>query len=227
VAIIGEVAQDVAFFIVTFTDGQQLKLIPVTASGHRYIAWVAPLSMTVRSVVAHLGGPYSDSGQLATTVPFEMRGQLPLLGLWQLPGQAAPPRAAGIIGPGTSNGQAWSVTAHEGPWGTCFVTGPRSGECVPVKRLDTTTILGGWGGDQPGPSFGAAAPGVASARVTLSSGKTVTARPVSVGDERLFAFATGKGVSPAAWTAYDVSGKVVGAGAVTPGSASATSKSSR
>ena len=56
-ATIGEAASVVTYVIVDFTDGQQLKLIPVTADGHRYIAWTAPLTMTVASVVAHLGRP--------------------------------------------------------------------------------------------------------------------------------------------------------------------------
>ena len=51
---VGEATQDVAYFIVNFTDGQQLKLIPVTVGGHRYIAWLAPLSMTVQYVVEEL-----------------------------------------------------------------------------------------------------------------------------------------------------------------------------
>ena len=39
---LGAVAPDVAYFVLAFTDGQQLKLIPVTVRGHRYVAWVAP-----------------------------------------------------------------------------------------------------------------------------------------------------------------------------------------
>jgi hypothetical protein len=127
-----------------------------------------------------------------------------------------------VIGHGTTGGHAWKVTAHEGPWGTCFVTGPAGTQCV-AARLGTTAILG-WGSVSPAErGFGSAAPGVASVRVTLSNGQTVTAAPAGVGDEELFAFPTGDGVSPSAWTAYDASGKAVGAGTVTPGSASSTS----
>jgi hypothetical protein len=88
---VGEATQDVAYFIVNFTDGQQLKLIPVTVGGHRYIAWMAPLSMAVRYVVAHLGGPYNDSGQIAVAVPFQQPGRSPVFGLWQQDGQGGPP----------------------------------------------------------------------------------------------------------------------------------------
>jgi hypothetical protein len=80
---IGEAATDLAFFVVTFTDGQQLKLIPVTVGGHRYIAWVSPASMTIESVVAHLGGPYNDSGATATAVPIGQPGHRPSFGPWQ------------------------------------------------------------------------------------------------------------------------------------------------
>jgi hypothetical protein len=78
--IVGEVAPDVTYFIVVFTDGQQLKLLPVTVGGHRYIAWMAPLSLPVDSVTAHLGGPYSDSGQTASAVPFQSPGGPPVFG---------------------------------------------------------------------------------------------------------------------------------------------------
>jgi hypothetical protein len=86
VTIVGEATPDVTYFIVTFADGQQLKLLPVTVGGHRYIAWMAPLPLAVDSVVAHLGGPYSDSGQTATAVPVERPGGPPVFGRWRLAG---------------------------------------------------------------------------------------------------------------------------------------------
>jgi hypothetical protein len=213
---IGVAAPEVAFFVVTFSDGQRLKLIPVTTGGHRYITWVAPVSMAVTSVVAHLGGPYSDSGLTATAVPFDRPGRFPVFGLWQQAGQAAPPRDALIIG-GTASGRHWQSTAFEGPWGTCFVTSSGTTECVPVKRLITTAIIGGWGGDPSDPVFGSAAPGVALVRVTLSNGKTASVKPAGVGNEHVFAFALGKGVSPVSWTAYGASGHPVAAGSAKSG----------
>jgi hypothetical protein len=209
---VGEATQDVAYFIVNFTDGQQLKLLPVTVGGHRYIAWMAPLSMAIQYVVAHLGGPYVDDGQIAVATPFEQPGQPPVFGLWQ-DGQGGPPTDTQVIGHGTTGGHAWKVTAYEGPWGTCFVTDPYGTDCVPAM-LGTTTILGFGPASTGGWAFGSAAPGVASLRVTLSNGKTVTARPVGVGNEDLFAFPTGHGVSPTGWTAYDASGHQVGPGPV-------------
>jgi hypothetical protein len=224
VTTVGEAAADVTYFIVTFTDGQQLKLLPVTVGGHRYIAWMAPLSLAIDSVVAHLGGPYSDSGLTATAVPFEQPGGPPVFGLWQGAGEAAPPRDAQVIGAGAADGHAWKVTAYEGPWGTCFVTDPAGSQCVQSAKLDTTAILG-WGDASPVErGFGSAAPGVAAVRITLSNGKTVTAHPVGVGNQDLFAFPTGRGVTPAGWTAYDAAGRKVGSGSVgsSVGSGSAT-----
>lgn len=67
--------------------------------------------------------------------------------------------------------------------------------------------------------FGSAAPGVSSVRVMLSNGNTVTAHPVGIGNQDLFAFPTGQGVSPVRWTAYDESGQQVGHGTVQKGTA--------
>jgi hypothetical protein len=227
---VGEAAWDVTYFILSFSDGQQLKLLPVTVAGHRYIAWMAPVSMTIDSVVAHIGGPYSDGGLTATAVPFNQPGVVPPeFGLWQLAGQTAPPRDTQVIGGGTADGHAWKVTAHEGPWGTCFVTdapGPAGSQCVASGKLATTTILS-WGDVTPVErGFGSAAPGVAAVRVTLSDGKTVTAHPVGVGNQDLFAFPTGKDVFPTGWTAYDASGRKAGAGSAPQGPALSTSGSS-
>lgn len=218
---LGAVAPDVAYFTLTFSDGQQLKLIPVAWQGQRYIAWVAPAALTVASLTAHLGGPNADNGQTMTAVPFESDGQVPVFGLWLTPGQAVPPRASGVIGHGTAGGSAWSASASVGPWGTCFIPAPSDFFCVPLD-LTGTAVLGGWGGNPPGPAFGSAAPGVARLRITLSNGKSVQVTPVSVGTERLFAFWIGVGVSPTGWTAYDGAGQVTGTGSITSSSASGT-----
>lgn len=221
--VVGLASADVTYLIVTFADGQQLKLIPVTAGGHRYVAWMAPLSMTVASVTAHRGGPYSDSGQTAVTVPFQRPRWLPAFGLWQQEGDTAPPRDTQVIATVTVNGRASKVTAYEGPWGTCFVAdqpgGQPGGLCVPVAKLATTTLIDFVGASRQQVGFGAAAPGVASVRVTLSDGKAVTTHPVGVGNEDLFAFPVSKGVTPVSWTAYDAAGRQVGAGSTTHGSA--------
>jgi hypothetical protein len=207
---LGSVAADVTYFVLTFTDGQHLKLIPVTYAGTRYVAWLAPVTMPVKDIVAHLGGQGSDRGQTSTAVPFDGAGQEPVFGLWQAPGQAAVPRVQAVIGSGTAGGHSWSVTAYQGPWGTCFVTGDGSSDCVPLPRLATTDVTG-WDGP-PGPVFGSAAPGVARITVRLTDGTTVSVQPVTVGNERLWAFWSGDSASPKSWIAYSASGREIGSG---------------
>jgi hypothetical protein len=218
-ATVGQVANDVDYLVLTFTDGQQLKLIPATLSGYRYVAWAAPESMTIATVVAHLGAANFDSGDTATTVPFDLPGQPPVFGLWQMEGQAAGPRAEATIGAGTDDGRVWSAAAYEGPWGTCFVPAQGGSFCLPVQGLTSTEVLGGWGGSPAEPSFGSAAPGVAFVKVKLSNGKSAEVKTAVVGNERLFAFWTGQGVTPKSWTAYSAAGKEVGAGGVSADSA--------
>jgi hypothetical protein len=212
-ATVGTVGTDVTYLVLTFGDGQQLKLIPVIADGHRMVAFVAPLSMTIAGVTAHLGTAGHDSGQTETAIPLSLPGQLPLFGLWQRPGQAAPPRATRVLASGTADGKPWSLTVYEGPWGTCFVPDPANTTgCEQTSPLATTQLIGGWGGSPvaPEPAYGSAAPGVATVVVSLSNGQTVTAVPVTVGNERLFSFLVGAGVTPTGWTAYSASGQMVG-----------------
>lgn len=216
-ATVGPVGTDVVYLVLTFTDGQRLKLVPVTVDGRRMVAFVAPLSMPIASVTAHLGTAGHDNGQTETAIPFSLPAQLPLFGLWQRPGQVAAPRATRVLASGTAGGKPWSLTAYEGPWGTCFVPDPPDTTgCMQHLRLATTQIIGGWGGTPPttAEAYGAAAPGVASVAVRLSNGKTVTATPMAVGNEWLFAFPVGAAVSPTGWTAYSASGKVLGTGHV-------------
>lgn len=211
---IGEAAADVTYFIVTFKDAQQLKLIPVSAGGHRYFAWAAPASMMIESVDAYLGGPYSTSGVIATAVPFAQPGQLPVIGLWHgAPGMPTVPQRETKAITGTTAGHPWKVTVYAGPWGICAVGSPGGTQCLPAVRITVTYVAGGSGGDQAGANWGFAAPGTARVRVTLSDGTTVTAPTVKVGVELVFAFWAGKNVSPTAWTTYDASGRQTGAGA--------------
>jgi hypothetical protein len=209
---VGAVAGDVTYFIVTFTDGQRLKLLPVTVAGHRYVAWAVPEYLVVANVDAHLGGPYNDSGQVVTAAPFTRPGSAPLFGLWQRAGQSAPPRDTGVIGAGLAAGQDWNAIADEGPWGTCVVTSAGQTGCVPVAQLTHTGMLGILRGGTSGVAWGSAAPGVTRVRIALSDGTTAEVTPVGVGNENLFAFWTGPAVSDQSWTAYNAAGKQVGHG---------------
>jgi len=211
--VVGEAARDVTYFLITFADGQQLKLFPVTVAGHRYFGWIASQGMTIISVDAHLGGPYSDRGQVLSSAPFQLPGQLPAFGLWQRPGQSAPSRDSRVIGVGTADGLPWKVTAYEGPWGTCFAPSGGGAGCATTGRLTTTTIRGSRT-EVGQPEVGSAAPGVATVRIALSDGTTVQVHPVGVGDEELFAFWVPKGVAPQSWTAYSARGAQAGSGTV-------------
>jgi hypothetical protein len=226
-ATIGEATADVTYLVVSFTDGQQLKLIPVTAHGHRYVAWLAPLSMTVVSVVAHLGGPYSDSGQTATAVPFEQSGQAPVFGAWQKPGQRVPPRASGVIGGGLAgNHVPWSAYAYVGPWGSCTVVNGKGFDCMPLGPVSTVAVLGPVSVSVPGLRLivGAAPAGAVTVKVTLADGEAVTAKLGTVGNERLFAVAAGSDARPAGWTTYDAAGHQIGTGAVASATAAKSAK---
>jgi hypothetical protein len=221
---IAQVAQDVTYFIVTFTDGQQLKLIPVTAHGHRYVTWVAPVSMTIASVVAHLGGPYSDSGQTATAVPFDLPGQMPVVNQWLKPGQSGLPRAVGVAGAGTTGGHAWRATAYVGPWGTCVTVNEEGYACMDARLGGAVQVAGPLSGSVPGVQIVLvrAPVSVAKVTVTLSAGRPVTVRPATFGGERLAAFAVGKGVRPTGWTGYDAAGARIGAVSMPSGSAASS-----
>ena len=228
VATMGEAAADVTYFIVTFRDGQQLKLLPVSVHGHRYFAWAAPVSMAIESVDAHLGGPYATSGLVATAVPFNPQGEMPVFGRWQgAPGLPTVPQVTKVIA-GRTAGHAWKVTAYAGPWGICVAGSPGGTVCFPPGRRITNTsiIAGGIGVAEPGPRWGFAVSGTARVRVTLSDGTTVIAQTVTVGNEPLFAFWTDKNVQPTGWTTYDASGKQTGTTMTVSGTATATKSAS-
>jgi hypothetical protein len=216
-ATVGVAAADVTYFTVTFTDGQQLKLVPLTFHGQRYVAWVAPLSMAVARVVAHLGTAQADNGQTATAVPFNSPGQAPVFGAWQKPGEPVPARANGVIGHGTTaSHQAWSATADTGPWGSCVVVNGHGLDCIPLTELNTVALLGPVLSSVPGLQvvIGAAPAGTAKITVTLADGKSVTALPVTVGNYHLFAAAAGTSAAPTGWSTYDAAGHQTGFGAV-------------
>jgi hypothetical protein len=215
--VLGSAAQDVTYFVLTFTDGQQLKLIPVTWQGTRYVAWVAPASMTIASIAAHLGSPVFDSGVQATAVPFGAPRKLPLFGIWLRPGQPVPPRATTIT-TGSAGGRSWAVTAYEGPWGTCWTDTQNGAGCAMVAPATTTAVAGGTITNYPGGVlrlvYGQAAPGVSYLVVTLTNGRTIHVQAAVLGNEKVFAFALTNGQMPKRWAAYDTAGKKLSAGTV-------------
>jgi hypothetical protein len=211
-AIFGKASKQVSYLEVTFTDGQSLKLTPVIVGGTHYFAWVAPESMTVASIDAHLGGPNDAPGLTEEAVPFDLPGQVPVVTGFTKPGQAVLPRVTKVIGHGTANGTAWAATAYLGPWGTCVVAGAGDTTCVGPGLSDGTEILGVPNPDATvGVFWGSAAPGTALVNVD----GTATAKPIGVGPELLWACwvaGLGGGIFPGAnsVTGYDAAGYQVG-----------------
>jgi hypothetical protein len=147
-----------------------------------------------------------------------------VFGSWQQPGERVPPRASGVIGGGQTAGNVdWSASAYVGPWGACmdYTAGDvRNGSgaggyyCIPVTSVSSVTVLGPEQSVVPGLwlIFAAAPAAAAKARITFANGTAVTARPVTVGDEPLFAVAVPGSSAPVGWTTYDAAGQQVGSG---------------
>lgn len=207
-AIFGQVRSDVDRVLVTLGDGTELTLHPADWYGHRFVAYAAPASMNVESVIA-----YSRTGEIGTAIPFKLPGLPVVVEKWLAPNTRPHFRATNVISSGTDHGVSSSITAYEGPWGTCF-TGPTLAymHCVPLAAITATSVLG-QAGSPPIMAYGSAAASVSRLRVTLSGGSSDWVRPVRVGDEKLFAIALkGNGQSVRHWTAYDAAGKVVASG---------------
>ena len=202
VVMVGVVRADVTYVLLTLADGQELKLIPVTSyGGARLLAYVAPLRDPVIKAVA-----YQGNGQYLTAVPFNQPGSLPSFGLWLRPGDTPPPTASAVLTRGTPGVWSGKISAYEGPWGTCFSTGPGDSECSSAPRLLATEVTGLTGGDPPLMVWGSAAPYVTRLEVTLTNGDIIRVPAVPVGDENLWAFGVAKGQRVKSLAAYNAQG---------------------
>jgi hypothetical protein len=208
---LGAVAHDVIYVLVRLGDGQELKLIPVKLSGLRLVAFAAPMSSQVVSATAYL-----SNGQYRTAIAANLPGEMAVFGTWLRPGEHGQPRATGVIGSGTTGGHPWSVTAYEGPWGTCVVLMAGGSDCVSSGALGITSMEGGTSGP-PQVVWGSAARSVSYLVITLTDGRAFRVGVVTVGDERLFAFALGKGQTLKRWAACDAAGRVLASGTHLPG----------
>jgi hypothetical protein len=203
---VGGVAANVTYLVVTLTDGQQLKLIPVTSRGHRYVGYILPDGLRAARVAAYLG-----NGQELIAIPFNHPGfAIPQLVRWAPAGEPEPRTVTAEIGSGTVNGQHWSVTAQAGPWGTCIESGNRD-LCWAETGFPGTGIVGALDGTTRY-TIGSAAASVAEVRVTLTDGTSSVVPVNAVGDDRLWAFALGQGQHLKRWTAYDAAGQQVSTG---------------
>jgi len=204
---IGAVAPDVTYLTLRLADGQELKLIPVTAYGARLVAYVVPLSNPVVGAKAVLA-----NGQYLAAVPFNQPGKTASFGLWALPGEHVPPTDSVVLTMGTTP-DIWSqkVTAYEGPWGTCWVIGRADPSCVPAGGLKDTSIIGHSGDGLA--MWGSAADNIGRILVTLEGGASVLEVPrAQVGDEQLWAFTLARGQKAVSLKGYDSFGKLIWTG---------------
>lgn len=202
---IGAVAPDVTYLTLRLADGQELKLIPVTAYGARLVAYVVPLSTPVVGAKAVLA-----NGQYLAAVPFNQPGKTASFGLWALPGEHVPPTDSVVLTMGTTP-DIWSqkVTAYEGPWGTCWVIGRADPSCVPAGGLKDTSIIGHSGDGLA--MWGSAADNIGRILVTLGASVLEVPR-AQVGDEQLWAFTLAKGQKAVSLKGYDSFGKLIWTG---------------
>jgi hypothetical protein len=197
-AIVGRVGAEVSRVAVRLADGTELKLVPVTVYGIRYVAFAAPLSPAVDSVTAYLA-----NGQYLTAAAFPAPGAWTFFGVWLAPGQTGLPRITRRIAAGSTGGRAWSVTVYSGPWGICLDEVPAVNvECMPVASPLGTSAQRSVG-EPPGVVWGPAGLDVSYVVVTLTDGATLRAPAVRAGDQDFFAVVLRNGQTPRRWAAYD------------------------
>jgi hypothetical protein len=213
----GGVAASVRYLVIKLASGQVVKAIPHPAYGLRFVAYAAPISDRVVGATA-----YTDDGQLMSAVPFiPPAGGVPVFGLWAAPGQPLPPAATIVLSSGIASGRRWSVTAYEGPWGTCVVAaasglGGSSTACRNRERTTALSVLGRGdsGGTMPFEVSGFAPPAATRLEVTLTHGRRLGVPVLAVGNERLWAFTLADGQAASGLTAYNAAGQPVGSASV-------------
>lgn len=207
----GAVAADVSFITVRLDNGTVLTLYPVTVYGVRMVAFAAPVNAGIVDATA-----YSQHGEIATAVPFNAPGSAAVFTTWLRPGQHGLTRVSGRIGSGAYLGRSWSASAYQGPWGICIVAtggGTRGASCVPGTSADLGTSVLFWTSGDPEVAAGNAAPSVARLVVHRPDGTTIQVQPVTVGQQKFFAFPMRAGRQALSWQAYDSSGTVVASSA--------------
>lgn len=198
------VESDVSYATVALTNGDLLKLRPVTVHGIRWIAFVVP-DHAVRVVTA-----YSSRGEISSAVPFDGGGEYSFAD-WLKPGQHGPPPATVLIGSGTVDGTRWSVTLYAGPWGTCQVTSDGTSSCW-ASMTAAGHIAGTTGSAGPNANHtvtGMEPLSVARIVVALPGGGIERVRLVTVNGTKYWAFEYPKVLH---WTAYDSAGQAVAHG---------------
>lgn len=214
---IARVRADVAYLIVTLTNGQRLTLRPVAIFGPgyaRYVAFPVPASSAVVMITA-----FSARAEVGYAIPFTGAGGLDTV-LWRRPGEQPPSkRASYLIGSGTLNGRPWSEHAYQGPWGFCAVTPLSATWCIPdtpgnlTAGKAATLLFQSWAGDT-GYVTVAATPAVSYLVLSHPDGSTARITPRVLFGEKFFVFGSSPPAAVRAWAAYSATGARLAAGAV-------------
>jgi hypothetical protein len=208
----GPVRRDVTRVDVSLADGAVLVLHPVRLYGGKYVAFATPLHMRIVAATA-----YSARSELARAAAFNGAGTA-IFGMWLRPGQAGLAQVTYQIGSGLTDGRAWSVFEHAGPWGRCFTSDDHEVDCADtagsmVSPGQVTTLF-----MEPGPDGGAglyaavATEQVTAVRLTLSDGRVISPRVVPAGGQKAYAFGVPSGLRVLRWTAYGAGGQRLGSG---------------
>jgi hypothetical protein len=120
--LVARVRPDVTVLDARLSDGDVVRLWPVTAYGRRWIGLVLPDGVSVDKVTA-----YSGSREIAHSVPYiAAYGRYSFL-TWLRPGDPGPARATRVVDATVVPGDMLNV----GPWGTC-IGYPSAYSCWPV-----------------------------------------------------------------------------------------------
>ncbi len=210
--LLGDVGARVTRVLVQLSNGSEMRLMPTSFGGKRWVALAAP-DLAIRSAVSFAGNT-----ELAHAIPFVSPPVGTVFSAWLRPGQAGPARAAFTIGAGTVGGRAWTARAYVGPWGVCLTGAGGGSVCTPspaglvlTNALNSEQLCGLSG---PADWYGGkVAAAVHAVRIRLSDGSSITAHPVRItGGAKLYVVAVPTSVKYVRWTALDAAGRFLGAG---------------
>ncbi len=211
-AVVGVVRSDVTSVLVTMSDGQTLRLRPVTAAGNHWVGLIYwPSAAQVVRVSAYSGG-----NELGVVLPFIGSQTMPgtYYYNWLHQGPKGPAEQQRVIAGGGTGPAAWSASILAGPWGYCAVQqlpiahGLRQACWSPqvlgagARLLTRVSAPGGastW-------LVGQARPQAAYLLLDLAGGGRVRVPVIAVSGRSFYALRFSRGQSVASWAAYDAAG---------------------
>jgi hypothetical protein len=213
---LGNVGSDVTRVVIRLSDGSQLDLRPISAGGHRWIAFAAPLHAMVRaeSFVGVSEYAYATPYRASTYTEFVT---------WLRPGQPGLPRSFAHVGSGVFDGVAWSTSVSIGPWGYC-VAFANGGSCIPtatslplphigkpVMQLTCGPLFRGTTTKQIGASGVVFVPtGVKNVVIKFAGGSRMRLVATSVGGTRAIGYAIPNGPRVVRMLEYGFAGQLLG-----------------